>query len=118
MTHEPETDFAESVAYWFETVYGTENVQREVYQPEPRWFVDIVVDVGFATLFIEVENDAKSVRPGIAQALGYAAADQVAGVPVVVTPAGHLTDAKIERLRRSTTVPVREFDAERLEFVR
>jgi len=102
----------DALVAWFEERVGPENVQRQVYQPGPRWFVDIVVEVGYATLYVEVENDADSVRPGIAQALGYAAGDTAAGVPVVVTPKGQLHDAKVQRLRHSSTVLVREFDLE------
>lgn len=110
MTHEYEVTFADAVEEWFRQKYGRDAVETGVYQPEPYWFVDIVVDTGYATLFIEVENDAGSVRNGIAQALGYAAADPVKGVPMVVTPVGHVDSADVRRLRRETHVLVREFD--------
>lgn len=117
VTHEPEFDFVDYVEEWFRHRYGAENVEREHYQPMPNWYCDLRVDTGYATLYIEVENDSGSIRSGIAQALGYAAEDQTAGVPMVVTPRGHINNEKIERLRQSSTVVVREFDAEDGEFV-
>lgn len=110
MTHITETTFGHAVVHWFEDTFGPDAVQTQVYQPEPYWFVDLVVDVGFARLFVELENDARSVRSGVAQALGYAGADIRFGVPMVVTPKGHLDGEKIRRLRQSSTVLIREFD--------
>lgn len=117
MTHSDEKPFEIALADWFAERYGEGSVKTQVYQPEPRWYCDIIVDTGYATLFVECESRAGEVRHGIAQALGYAAADRRKGVPMVVTPAGHLTDAKVQRLQQSTTVVVREFDAELMEFV-
>lgn len=118
MTHKTESNVQPAVARYFIDEYGGENVELQQYQPGPRWYCDIVVQLDWATLFIEVENDADSVRSGIAQALGYAAADPVGGIPMVVTPAGHLNSERIDRLRRSSAAIVREFDTDREEFVR
>lgn len=117
-THRPEKPFEDDVAHWFACRYGEENVDTQVWQPEPRWYCDIVVTTGFATLYIECESRASEVRHGIAQALGYAADDPVAGIPMVITPKGHLNEKKVSRLRQSTTVAIREFDAEAGTFVR
>lgn len=117
MTHVPEIEFADHVEEWFRARYGAENVKREHYQPGPHWFCDLRVNTGYATLYIEIENDTGSVRTGISQALGYAAEDRVAGIPMVVTPSGHINDEKAKRLRQSSTVVVREFDADAGEFV-
>lgn len=112
MTHESEAEFADAVAEWFETAYGRQNVEREVWLPRVRWYCDIVVAADPATLFVEVENDADSIRSGIAQALGYAATEPITGVPVLVTPKGHLDTERVRRLREATPVIVREFDGE------
>lgn len=117
MTHESESSFEEVVVSWFENEYGEDAVETQVYQPEPYWFVDVVVDVEFGTLFIELESREDAVRAGVAQALGYCAADPVKGIPMVIAPKGHIEDTDIDRLRRSTTVVIREFDEEQFEFV-
>lgn len=109
MTHEPESDFEHRVADWFRDAYGPRAVDTQVWLPGPRWYCDIVVDAGWCALYIEVENDEDSVRPGSAQAMGYAATDPVRGVPVVVTPKGHL-DSERARLIRTSGVLLREFD--------
>jgi len=118
MTHEIEVTFRDAVAEWFRSVYGAENVDEETYLAEPRWYCDIVVDTGWARLVIEIENDADSVRAGTAQAASYAATDSVAGVPVVIVPAGHLDPARTAAIRHGTVPLVREFDADAGEFVR
>lgn len=115
MTHGEEDTFHDSVVGWFKRIFGHQNVHENVYQPEPYWFVDLVVDLPFCRFYIEIENDADSIRPGIAQAQAYAAAEPVSGVPMVVTPKGHLEDAA--RLRASTPAIIREFDAEAGEWV-
>lgn len=117
MPHTPEDSFEDAVAAWFIERYGEKRVARQVYQPDPRWYVDLVVEVEYATLFLEVESRASEIRPGVAQALGYAAADPVGGVPMVITPPGHLSERKVDRLSRSTTVVIQEFDEEAGEFV-
>lgn len=116
MTHEPETDIEDAVLAWFVGTFGVENVDQQVYLPEPRWFCDIVVEVGFGRLYIEVENDANSVRPGIGQALAYAGTDP-AGIPLVITPKDHLDPDRREILQQRMGVLVREFDTEAMEFV-
>lgn len=118
MTHVFEHEIEPRVAEWFEQEYGETCVETQVYQPETQWYCDIVVDVGFGRLYIEVENDSGSVRSGIAQALGYAAQDSVAGIPMVVTPVGHLDRTRVDRLRQNTGCLVREFDEEALAFTR
>lgn len=117
MTHSREAPFEDILAEWFRERYPDTNVTQQVYQPGPRFYVDIVVEFPFGTLYIETESDANEVRSGVAQALGYCADDLVMGIPVVVTPKGHLDDAKVRRLRQSTTVLIREFDEEAKEFV-
>ena len=114
-SHEPEAPFEEQVANWFRAVYGDENVQQQRYQPAPRWFCDIFVDTNHIRLFIEVESRASEIRPGLAQALGYAAEDPAYGVPMVVAPVGHLPidTERLSRLRQSSTVPILTFDPER-----
>lgn len=116
--HTPEAPFEDQVATWFRARYGEENVTQQHYQSEPRWFVDIRVDVGYATLYIETESRSYEVRSGVAQSLGYSAEDLVAGVPMVIAPKGHIQEEKINRLRQSTTVAIREFDEEKGVFVR
>lgn len=120
MTHFPESEFGEAVTEWFEDQYGDEHVTtaRDTFQPQPYWYPDIVVEADWCVLYIEVENDADSVRPGLAQAEGYAGADLVAGVPLVITPAGHLNPTRAERLRRGGRALIREFDADEGAFVR
>ena len=117
-THEPEAPFEENLANWFTAQYCGEIVETQVYQSDPRWFCDIVVRLPSHTLYIECESRASEVRPGIAQALGYATDDLIAGIPMVVTPSEHIWPEKVERLRQSIHFPVRQFDAEAGEFVR
>lgn len=117
MVHEPEKDFEPAVRDWFAEAYGEDAVDTQVYQSEPRWYCDIVVDVGFAKLFIEVENDDRAIRPGMAQAMGYAADDPVRGVPMVVTPKDHLDKERLRRLRSNGIILVREFDESEGEWV-
>lgn len=118
MTHKPESGIEPLIADWFRERYGGEAVDTQAYQSEPRWFPDIIVSLGWGTLFIEVENDADAVRDGVSQALGYAGADEVGGIPMVVTPAGHLDGARVQRLRNKSNCLIREFDDEAEEFVR
>lgn len=117
MTHKSEADFADALAEWFEHVYGRSNVEREVYLSDVRWYVDLVVHADPVTFYVEVENDAESLRRGMAQALAYAAADPVTGVPVLITPKGHLDSERVRRLRESAPVVIREFDTESGGFV-
>lgn len=115
--HKPETDIEPLVADWFREQYGDDAVETQGYQSDPRWFCDIVVDTGWARLFVEVENDADAVRPGTAQAQGYAGDDPVRGVPMVVTPKDHIDPVRAERLRRGGNCLIREFDGEAGEWV-
>lgn len=117
MTDQPETDIEPAVADWFRERYE-DGAETQVWQPEPRWYCDIVVEVGFARLYIEVENDADSVRPGMGQAIAYAGQDPIAGIPMVVTPKDHLDEARAERLRCWSPAIIREFDTEEMEFAR
>lgn len=109
--HESEAEFDDHVIEWFRTEYGEGAVETQHWQPGPDWRPDLIVDCAWCRLFVEIENDADSVRPGLAQAMGYAGADTVAGVPMVVTPAGHLDPTRADRLR-THGVLIREFDAE------
>ena len=116
--HRPEAPFEDNLADWFRAAYGEENVEQQQYQKEVKWFCDITVTLPFATLYVETESRPGEVRPGVAQALGYAADNLQKGVPVVVAPAGHLPAAeRLRRLRQSGTVLIRAFDAERGVFV-
>lgn len=117
MVHRTEKSFEDIVEQWFIDEYGEENVHRQVYQPGPRWFVDLVVVFPFATLFIEIESRASEIRPGVAQALGYAASDTRRGLPMVILPMDHLYDPKVERISQSNTVAIVEFDDEQECFV-
>lgn len=117
-THSPEAPFEDDLAQWFSLRYGEENVEQQQYQSEPRWYCDITVQTGYATLYIETESRSSEVRSGLAQCLGYAADDLVAGIPMVVTPKGHLSEKKVNRLRKSVHAPIREFDEEAGVFVR
>lgn len=117
MTHSAEKPIEDVLAEWFAERYGAENVEQQQFQRAPRWFCDIVVETEYATLFIEVESRASEVRHGVAQALGYCADDTRLGIPMVVTPKGHLDDPRVERLRQSTTCLIREFDEEERRFV-
>ena len=116
MTHLSEATFHNRVRQWFENQYGERAVKSEVYQPGPRWYVDLVVTLPSHTLYIEIENDAASVRDGVGQCIGYAGADPH-GVPVLITPPGHLNTTRAGRLQSGSPVIIREFDAEAGEFV-
>lgn len=111
MTHETEREFRVHVREWFERQWGHSAVETDVYQPGPRWFVDLVVQAEPVTLYVEVENDAASIRDGVGQALGYAAGREH-GVPLVVVPAGHTEPERVRRLRATQAVQIRAFDAE------
>lgn len=119
-THRPEKPFEDEVAHWFACRYGSENVDTQDWQPEPEWYCDIVVEVGYATLYIECESRASEVRPGFSQAAGYSAQSPVKGVPMVIAPKGHFpSEERMQRLRASApSVVAREFDAEAGTFVR
>lgn len=117
MTHLSEDEFTGVVHRWWIERVGEANVHREVYQPDPYWFVDLVVERPEVTWYIEVENDAGSIRHGVGQALGYAA-DHPAGEPMVIVPADHTHRPDVDRLRESQAVLIREFDAEERAFVR
>lgn len=117
MPHQTETAFESAVAEWFKEEYGPNAVTRQKYLEGPRWFCDIVVDTGFARLFIEVENDAGSIRDGIGQTLGYAATDLERGFPMIVTPAGHIDKDRLALLRQNGSTLIREFSAEEEVFV-
>lgn len=116
MTHVSEATFHSTVRKWFENQYGADAVKSEVYQIAPRWYCDLVVTLPSHSLYIELENDKGSIRPGLAQALGYAGADPH-GVPMVITPPGHLDRARVDRLQSKSSVLIREFDAAAGEFV-
>lgn len=107
----PETAVEDSIALWFRDHVGNDNVSTQVYQPPVDWFCDIVVQTAWCRLYIEVENDADSIRAGIAQAQAYAADDPV-GVPMVIGPVNDLGSERAERLRRSTPALVRSFDSD------
>lgn len=116
MTHEPEAEIEPLVADWFRDRYGEGNVEQQAYLSGVVWFCDIVVDVGFARLYVEVESRASEVRPGIAQAAAYAGTDPI-GVPLVVTPKDHIDPERREAYRRGTSVLIREFNDETETFV-
>lgn len=115
MTHLSERAFTDVVEAWFRAEYGDSQVEREVYQPGPYWFVDLVVDTGPVNLFVEVENDAASIRDGVGQALGYAAS-QPHSVPLLVVPMGHVEMPDVQRLRASQALVIRGFDVEMGEW--
>lgn len=114
MTHLSEAEFRDAIVAWYRT--KDKRAESEVYQAGPYWYVDIVVTEGDLTRYIEVENDADAIRHGVAQALGYAAHDPN-GVPMVVTPPGHLEKPDVQRLRQGSQAIIRAFDAEAGEWV-
>lgn len=114
MTHLDEDEFRDRVAAWYRD--RDMRVATEVYQPGPYWFADIVVTGDDITRYIEVENDADSIRAGVGQAIGYAGADPN-GVPMVVVPNGHTESPDVQRLRQGSRVIVRAFDAVANEWV-
>lgn len=116
MTHKPEAQIEPAVAEWFREEYGEENVGTQVYLSGVSWYCDIVVNVGFGRMYIEVESRASEVRPGLAQAAGYAATDAM-GIPLVVTPKDHIDPARYEAYRRGSGVLIREFDTASGTFV-
>jgi len=116
MTHAPESEIEPAVADWFQETYGTDAVETQRYLPGVRWYCDIVVDVGFATLFVEVESRADAVRAGLAQAAGYAATRRD-GIPLLVTPPDHVDAHRRLAFETGLHVPIREFDSEKGDFI-
>lgn len=119
-TELPEPDFQDALLEWFQDHYGEENAVQEYYQPGPRWYCDIRVETPYATLFVECKTASagdSGIRAGIAQALGYASYNEEHGVPMVVVPPDTLSDRRIARLQKATTVVVREFDHEEGAFL-
>lgn len=78
--------------------FGADAVEHEQYLEETTAYADYWVDLGVVILAIEVENDADSVRSGVAQALEYAQNDDRA-VPLVITVEGHVDAAQADQLR-------------------
>ena len=116
MTHVSEATFHSTVRRWFEHQYGEGAVKSEVYQSAVRWYCDLVVTLPSHSLYIEIENDRGSIRDGVGQCIGYSGADPH-GVPMLITPPGHLNTTRAERLQAGSSVIIREFDAEAGEFV-
>jgi len=114
--HVSEDDFHDALYDWWVSQVGEDNVESEVYQSEPYWFVDLIVHRSEVTWYIEIENDRNSIRKGAGQALGYAA-DHPDGEPMVIVPAGHVEEPDVARLRKSQAVLVKEFDMEKKEFI-
>jgi len=81
-----------------ETLFGSDAVEHERYLDGTGGYADYWVDLGVVTLAIEVENDADSVRSGVAQALEYAQNDDRA-LPAVITPEGCVDEAQADQLR-------------------
>lgn len=103
MTHETERTFHDRVVDELRERYGAGRVETNKHLQASGRYADIWVDLEPVALAIEVENDADSVRPGVAQALFYA---HVTGAdPVLVIPAGHVDPAD------------RRFAEERLQLV-
>lgn len=115
--HITEDEFTDIVETWWEDQVGVENVSREVYQPGPYWFVDLIVNRPEVDWYIEIENDRESIRDGVGQALGYAS-DYKHGEPMIIVPAGHTAQSEVEALRKSQAVLVREFDTKNMEFIK
>lgn len=118
MTHAAESSFGAYVTAWFVERYGPGAVDEQPHLEPTGNIPDLVVDADWAVLYVEIENDASSIRTGVGQAQEYAGHDPVAGVPLVVVPAGHGDEAELQRLRRRSVATVREFDADAREFVR
>lgn len=116
MTHEAERAIGDEVVEWFEDQYGEDNVHREYYIADTGCFCDILVETGWCSLYVELENDKESIREGMGQAMEYAGNDKVTGVPMVITPEGHVNEERIRHLRNNGVL-VREFDGDMMEFV-
>jgi len=90
MSDDPERDIEPALADALSTA-GLD-ITQQVYQPGPYWYVDIVARGPLATFYIEVENDgdADTVRHGMMQAEGYAAAaNDPRAIPVLIIPTDH-----------------------------
>lgn len=117
MTHEPESGIQPAVVDYFVERYGADRVVAQDHLGSVDWFADVVVDCGWGRLYVEVENDADSVRAGAAQAGAYAGTDPVGGIGLVVAPADHLPrPARLAAIRR-LGVLVRAFDVDAGAFV-
>lgn len=116
MTHISEDEFTDILEEWWVEEVGSENVRRQVYQSGPYWFVDLIVERPEVTWYIEVENNRGSIRDGVGQAIGYAT-DHPNSEPMVIVPAGHTDVEKVEAMKQSQTVLIREFDADEQRFV-
>jgi len=81
-----------------QSLFGADAVEHEKYLDGTSAYADYWVNLGVVILAIEVENDADSVRSGVAQALEYAQNDDRA-VAVVITPEGHVEQAQADQLR-------------------
>ena len=81
-----------------EALFGVDAVEHEKYLGTTGSFADYWVDLDLFVLAIEVENDADSVRSGVAQALEYAQNDDRA-LPAVITPEGCVDEAQADQLR-------------------
>lgn len=98
MTHVSEAHFTHHVDRYLRALFGDGTVERQKWLPGTTAYADFWVDLGIVVLAIEVENDADSVRNGVAQAFEYAANDPRA-VPVVLVPSGHVEAAQVDALR-------------------
>lgn len=90
MTHESELDFGEKVVLRLEEMYGEEAIETQYTLPDTGRRVDVYVDTpgNVPPMAMEVENDFESVFNGIGQAWLYS--QQLAAMPFVVVPTGHV----------------------------
>jgi len=94
-----EAEFRDSVVSpRLQSLFGAEAVEDEKYLDGTGAYADYWVDLDVVILAIEVENDADSVRSGVAQALEYAQNDDRA-LPALITPEGHVEQAQADQLR-------------------
>jgi hypothetical protein len=101
MTHEYESAFHERVHAWLREAHPEAEVAHEHQYPATDRIADFLVRREWCTLAIEVENDANAVVKGVGQAMQYAA-HHPNGVPVVVTPAGHVDRPEMDLYASAT----------------
>jgi len=116
MNKMPEDEFQDILEEFWISEVGEKNVEREVFQPDPYWYVDFIVKRPEVIWFIEVENDLNSVRKGVGQGLGYSSDNQF-GEPMVIVPYFDTDKTDLQKIRQSQSIISREFDHEAMEFV-
>lgn len=93
-----EAAFVEQLWQRFERQFDPVGIEHEKWLDETGCYADFWIEAGDLVLAVEVENDADSVRDGVAQALEYAG-NHPRAVPVVYVPRGHVEQAQVQALR-------------------